>query len=151
MRPFIFLAMLLPAACVASAPRVPVNSADVPTAEFQETVRAHIAAIKARDLDALMRTVTTHDSLTVIFPGGETIHTRDQYVAFHRTWFADTTWTMDLRHESFTIRSDFGVALLRTTYTDAAGPRQALLSLTFAREPGGWRLVFDQNTRVVQR
>jgi hypothetical protein len=48
-------------------------------------------------------------------------------------------------------RNEQRVALMRTTYTDAAGSRQGLLALTFAREQGQWRLVFDQNTRIADK
>jgi ketosteroid isomerase-like protein len=117
---------------------------------FRETVAAHVAAIEARDLDALLATVTTGDSLTLIFPQGTTFHTRQEYVDFHREWFTDTGWRMEMEPISTTVHGDLGIALVRTTYTDDAGPRQAMLALTFAHGHDGWRLVFDQNTRIVE-
>ena len=146
MRLTLALALVL-AACADPAPPPPPG----PTAaDLTATVDAHAGAIDARDLDALMATVTDGDSLTLIFPDGTTLLTRDQYRDFHVGWFADSSWTMAMQPVSQTVRDGLGVALLRTTYTDAAGPRDAMLALTFAPEDGAWRLVFDQNTRVVE-
>lgn len=62
--------------------------------------------------------------------------------------FADEEWVMNIEMLSQQVHGDHGVALVRTTYTDQAGPRQAMLSLHFTREMGEWRLFFDQNTRI---
>ena len=145
----LLLAAVLLAACAEAPPETPPEAPPAPTAaDLTATVDAHAAAIGARDLDALMATVTASDSLTLIFPDGTTLFTREQYRDFHVGWFADSSWTMAMRPVSQTVRDGLGVALLRTTYTDAAGPRGAMLALTFAPEDGAWRLVFDQNTRI---
>lgn len=115
---------------------------------FQRTLSAHIDAVRKRDLDALINTITAGDKLTLIFPNGKTSETRQAYVDFHKEWFAEPGWTMQMEPISTLVRNDLGMALMRTTYTDAAGSREGLLALTFAREQGQWRLVFDQNTRV---
>ena len=138
------------AGCMTSEHAMTSEMSDTAESQFHETVAAHIAAIQARDLDALLATVTTGDSLTLIFPQGTTFHTRQEYVDFHEEWFADTGWSMEIEPVSSTVRGDLGIALVRTTYTDDAGPRQAMLALTFAHGRDGWRLVFDQNTRIVE-
>jgi ketosteroid isomerase-like protein len=147
MRRALALACLLIAACTSSE-RAPSSS---DTELFQQTVAAHVEAIHKRDLDALIGTITTGDSLTLIFPDGTTHNTRQAYVDFHREWFAEQGWTMEMEPVSVLVRDGLGIALMRTTYTDAAGPRQALLSLAFSREQNQWRLVFDQNTRIVKK
>jgi ketosteroid isomerase-like protein len=119
--------------------------------ELRQTLAAHVEAVQNRDLDALIKTITEGEHLTLIFPDGTTYSTRQEYLDFHREWFADTSWTMEMEPVSLLVRGDLGIALMRTTYTDQAGPRQALLSLTFSQEEGQWRLVFDQNTRIVAK
>ena len=116
---------------------------------FRDTATIHINAIKNRDLNSLLSTITKNEKLTLIFPGGTTLNTRQEYIDFHIGWFADASWSMDIEPISYMVRGHYGVALVRTTYTDAAGSRQALLALSFSMEDGSWRLVFDQNTRVV--
>jgi ketosteroid isomerase-like protein len=117
---------------------------------LQRTLTAHVDAIQRRDLKGLLETVTATDRLTLIFPNGTMTDTRQAYVDFHRKWFAERGWTMQMEPVSFLIRGDLGMALMRTTYTDEGGARHGLLTLTFARERGRWRLVFDQNTPVKQ-
>ena len=145
MRLLLAASLVLLAACAEPSP----SASPAPSvADLAATVGAHTAAIDARDLDALMATVTAGDSLTLIFPDGTTLLTREQYRDFRVGWFANSSWTMAMQPVSQTVRDGLGVALLRTTYTDAAGPRGAMLALTFAPEDGAWRLVFDQNTRI---
>lgn len=115
---------------------------------FQRALTAHVEAVSKRDLDGLLDTITTSERLTLIFPNGSLTDTRQAYVDFHRQWFAEQGWTMKMEPVSLLVRSDLGIALMRTTYTDEAGSRQGFLTLTFAREQGRWRLVFDQNTRI---
>lgn len=118
---------------------------------FQRTLTAHIDAVRNRDLKRLMDTITASDDLILIFPNGKTTSTRQAYVDFHREWFAERGWTMQMEPVSVTSRDELRIALMRTTYSDAAGSRQGLLALTFARERGQWRLVFDQNTRLADK
>ena len=118
---------------------------------FRPAVETHLKAVASRDIDALLPTLTLGKTLTMIAPSGFRWETRQQYVDFHRQWFAapdggkltyeilDTVESPALSH-----------ALIRYTYTTSAqaqaGP--AWLALTFALEEGNWRLVFDQNTSI---
>lgn len=126
-----------------------LSDTDPDTDLFRSTVAAHVEAIQGRDLDGLLATVTAGDRLTLIFPDGTTSHTRQEYVDFHRGWFADDGWAMEFEPVSVLVRSGVGVALMRTTYTDDAGSRRGMLALTFSHEAGRWVLVFDKNTRIV--
>ncbi|MDY7094338.1 MAG: nuclear transport factor 2 family protein [Acidobacteriota bacterium] len=145
-----FLACFLTACSGLGTSTAPAPAPDTED-EFRKAVSVHVDAVQNRDLETLLDTITTGEDLTLIFPNGTTYSTRKEYVDFHREWFADESWTMEMVPESFLVRGDLGIALMRTTYTDEAGPRQALLSLTFTREEGQWRLVFDQNTRIVEK
>lgn len=131
-----------------------VNAGDSATGDkthkesFDQTVSDYIQAIEERDIDALLATMTSGEELVLIFPDSTTLYKRQEYVDFHQKWFADMGWKMELETIYSMVEDSFGIALIKTTYTDEAGPRQALLSLTFALEDGQWRLVFDQNTRI---
>jgi ketosteroid isomerase-like protein len=138
------LALLAACLILAAGARAAESERDL----FQQTLTAHVEAIRKRDLDGLLDTVTATDRLTLIFPNGTLSDTRQAYVDFHRKWFAEQGWTMKMEPVSLLVRSELGIALMRTTYTDEAGSRQGFLTLTFAREQGRWRLVFDQNTRI---
>jgi hypothetical protein len=121
---------------------------------FRTTLDAHLGAIVARDLQALLPTLTTGEALTMIAPDGYEFETRTQYVDFHRQWFA----AQDQGKLEFEIvrvieAPALAHALVRYRYAakDQHGTTRtsvAWLTLTFALENGAWRLVFDQNTPV---
>jgi ketosteroid isomerase-like protein len=127
------------------------------TPPFEQAVRTHLAAIGARDMDALLPTLTTRDTLVMIAPDGTKWETREQFVDFHRQWFATKD---DGRYEAEIVRTiespALGHALIRYRYSSKGPGGQARvttawLALTFALESGTWRLVFDQNTLLTAR
>ena len=122
-----------------------------PTPALQATIQDHLDAIQNRDLDALLETVTTGERLTLIFPDGTLYETRAEYVAFHQEWFADEGWTMTFEPVRTVESPGLATVLVRTTYEDdgPASRRYGYLALTFADGGDGWRLVMDQNTRIV--
>jgi ketosteroid isomerase-like protein len=116
------------------------------TPSFDTALQAHFDAIQSRDLDAFKATVTQEPELTLIFPDGEILTTREAVIDLHREWFADKGWTWDPEVVATTVGSDLAYALVRYTYTDDSAQRQNWLSLVFRLEDGVWRLVRDQNT-----
>lgn len=121
---------------------------------FEPAVRAHLEAVAGRDMEALLPTLTTGEALIMIAPDGKTFNTRQEFVDFHRAWFASN----DGGHLEFEIvrtidSAELGHALVRYSYM-SRGPDGAIrtstnwLALTFALEDGHWRLVFDQNTPI---
>lgn len=127
---------------------------DAPRSGFDETLDRHVAAIQSRDLDGIEATITRDESMVLIFPDGTRYTTRDQFLGFHREWFADKDWVMTLEPIRRWHGADYGYGLYRTSFDpDGAGPtppRAAWLSLGFRLEDGEWRLVHDQNTRITE-
>jgi hypothetical protein len=121
---------------------------------FRPAVEAHLAAISARNLDALLPTLTSSDALPMIAPNGHKFDTRQQYIDFHKQWFAAPDGgKLEAQIVSVTESPALSHALIKSRYTskDAAGKPQSTVSwlaLTFALENGSWRLVFDQNTAI---
>ena len=128
--------------------------AAAPAPAFRAGVETHLAAIAARDMDALLPTLTRGPDLTMIAPNGFKLDTRQQFADFHRQWF---TTKDGGQLESEIVRlietPSLGHALIRSRYIsqDQDGRSQTSitwLALTFALEAGAWRLVFDQNTPI---
>jgi len=121
---------------------------------LRETLDRHLAAINARDLDALLDTVTRKPALTTILPDGRVLETRDQYRSLHVEWFAERDWRMVFDVQDVREFGQIGIARVKydSQARNAGGgydsKRSALLSLVFAREDGAWRLVYDQNTVI---
>ena len=125
-----------------------------PAPPLRAAVETHLAAIAARDMDALLPTLTRGPDPTMIAPNGFKLDTRQHFVDFHRQWFAAKDGA---RLESEIVRlietPSLGHALIRSRYTSQGqdGRTQTSttwLALTFALETGTWRLVFDQNTPI---
>jgi ketosteroid isomerase-like protein len=140
-------------ALLAACAAVPQSSAP-PAPPFRAAVHTHLAAVSGRDMKVLLPTLTGENELTMIAPNGYKFNTRQQYIDFHRQWFATKD---DGKLETEIIRviesPALGHALIKYRYSskDEAGKAQAIVSwlaLTFALENGSWRLVFDQNTLI---
>ncbi len=136
--------LLSAAACTAA----PSDSAP----SFEDSLQRHVSAVQDRNLADLEATITSGAELLLILPSGRMMQTREDYVAFHRTLFADTDWRMTFEPIERRTFGDYGHALYRVTFDpDGAGPapsNPAYLSLGLALEEGEWRLVHDQNTPV---
>lgn len=122
---------------------------------LRATLDRHLAAINARDLDALLDTITHKPALTTILPNGQVLETREEYRKLHVEWFAERDWRMVFDVQDVREFGDVGIARVKydSQARNAAGgydsQRIALLSLAFTREDGEWRLVYDQNTVVL--
>jgi ketosteroid isomerase-like protein len=146
--PWIVAGSLVAACAVVQRPSA------APAPPFRAAVEAHLAAVAARDMDRLLPTLTSGNDLTMIAPNGYKFDTRQQYLDFHRQWFATKD---DGRLAAEIVRliesPALGHALIKYRYSskDNAGKPQVIdswLALTFALEGGTWRLVFDQNTAI---
>ena len=130
-------------------------SAKLPTPPpVRAAIETHLAAIAARDMKALLPTLTSGTDLPMIAPNGYKFDTRQQYIDFHRQWFAaPDNGKLEAQIVSVTESPALAHALIKYRYSskDAAGKPQSTdcwLALTFALEKGSWRLVFDQNTLI---
>jgi hypothetical protein len=138
---FLVVLALSPAACASAPPLRPA-------------VETHLQAVRTRNLEALLPTVTGGNDLRMIIPGGFQYTTRAQYVDFHRQWFASNdngVFDPEIVHLVESPRLGHALIKLRYRATAPTGAVQDVLSwlaLTFALENGAWRLVFDQTTPI---
>jgi hypothetical protein len=129
-------------------------SACASTPPLRPAVETHLQAVRTRNLDALLPTITTGSDLRMIAPDGSQSTTRAQYVDFHLKWFATNDngrFDPEIVHVVESPR--LGHALIKLRYrstapTGAAQEAVSWLALTFALENGAWRLVFDQSTLI---
>jgi hypothetical protein len=129
-------------------------SACTSTPPLRPDVEAHLQAVRTRNLEALLPTITGGSDLRMIAPDGFQYTTRAEYVDFHRQWFATNDngrFEPEIVHLVESPR--LGHALIKLRYratppTGAARDIVSWLALTFALEDGAWRLVFDQTTLI---
>lgn len=118
---------------------------------FDATLKAHLDAIRRRDLDAYAPTV--HPDVTLVLPNGAVLAGRDAVVDFHREWFADDDWRMDLTPERRVTVGPTETAVFLADYHDvdeggAPVHMRNRLALVFLHDGDGWLLLHDQNTPV---
>ena len=129
-------------------------SACASTPPLRPAVETHLEAVRTRNLDALLATLTDGRELRMIAPNGFQSTTRAQYVSFHRQWFASNDagrFDPEIVHIVESPRLGHALIKLRYRATAPTGAVQDVVSwlaLTFALEDGGWRLVFDQSTLI---
>ena len=116
------------------------------------SLRRHLDAIAARDLDALAATVAA-DDVVVVTADGEVYRGRDAFLDRHRAWFAHTSWTLDADVLHVREAEPLAMVLLALRYRDqrpgeAAIDERSVLSLVFRRDGERWLMVADQNTPI---
>jgi len=129
-------------------------SACASTPPLRPAVETHLQAVRTRNLEALLPTITGGSDLQMIAPSGVQCTTRAQYVDFHRQWFAshdNGQFDPEIVHLVESPRLGHALIKLRYRATSPTGAVQDVVSwlaLTFALEDGAWRLVFDQSTLI---
>ncbi len=121
---------------------------------FAQTLAKHLAAIDARDWPAFAATLTHQDRLTLILPSGRYSEDLADYKKQMKAWLADPAWSWKTTLLHTRQGKDWGLALLKVHYQekDEQGKIHSLdylLNLVFQQEDGEWRLIHDQNTRIV--
>jgi ketosteroid isomerase-like protein len=117
---------------------------------LDDAFRTHVRAVQARDLAALGRTITEGRELVLILPNGTRTDTRDAYLAFHRSFFADQGWTISFDILSERVVGDVGIVSTRSNYSEPANgtTSHSWVTFVFRRSGSRWLLVYDQNTRL---
>lgn len=119
---------------------------------FKAVLAKHLHAITERNLPNIAATVA--DSVTLIFPDGEVLKSRQKFIAFHEEWFKDTTWKMTTEVVRVTESKTLAYALVKYRYEKqnengtAPSSSETYLLLIFEKQTGGWKLLHDQNTRI---
>ena len=120
--------------------------------DFKSTLQKHLNAITNRNLNGIAATVS--DSVTLIFPDGELLQSKEKFVAFHKNWFDDKLWKMTILSVSTKESSTLSHALVKYHYIETNNDKtiksesHTYLLLIFSKEKSGWRLLHDQNTKI---
>jgi ketosteroid isomerase-like protein len=112
----------------------------------------HLNAIVTANLEQLEPTVA--DSVTLIFPDGQKMNSKADFMQLHESWFKETNWqwkpTFLKSHNS----DSLGYALIQYQYSEldttgiAKFTNDNYLVLIFKNSRKGWQLIHDQNTRI---
>lgn len=118
---------------------------------FENALELHLKSIKDRDIAVFSDFLDPSQNSIIILPSGDMISGYENIIDFHKQWFEDLDWHMDIEIiDTFAIES-VGYALLDIVYhdLDEEGNHYELkyfLSLIFNQIDGKWILIRDQNT-----
>ena len=117
---------------------------------FEQTLQRHLNAIKDRNLDEYEATVSTEKPY-VVLPDGTLLKGHQAIIDWHRDWFSDPDWRIEVNILHVDETKDTGLALATINYDDIdpqGNPyhKKYYLSLGFAQQAGEWKLIHDQNT-----
>jgi len=125
-----------------------------PTATFRSTLIKHLDAITQKNLADIAATVA--DSITLIFPNGEVLKSKQRFVDFHREWFKEN-WKMATETISVSESPTLANALIKYHYREwdanqkLKSESDTYLLLIFRKEKDGWKLFHDQNTKILTK
>ena len=118
--------------------------------DFKEVLKIHLKAVKDKDLDIFITTISKED-VTLIMPNGVLISGREKFIEFHEDWFSDKDWVLNYEILKIEEGEEISFALLKVDYNDidSRGNEYSLnyyLTLLFKQSEGKWSLIYDQNT-----
>lgn len=119
--------------------------------EFEKTLRKHLAAIEEKNITDISATVS--DSVTLIFPDGSMLKSKEKFMEFHKKWFGDPSWKMAIQVVSAENSDSLGYALIKYRYekskeNEIQSVHHTYLLLIFKKIKGKWLLWHDQNTQM---
>ncbi len=120
---------------------------------FEEALEIHLNAVKHKDLETFVKTLVSDGKLSIILPNGSTLSKLQEIIDFHKNWFADPDWSLDLKPVESWHTESTGAAIFNATYNDldAKGKPYSLnyiVTLVFIKKDDQWLLVHDQNTML---
>ena len=118
--------------------------------DFKEVLEVHLRAVKDKDLDIFIKTISSED-VTLIMPNGVLISGSEAFIEFHKDWFSDKDWALNYEILKIEEGEEISLALLKVDYKDidSKGNEYSLnyyLTLLFKKIEGKWGLIYDQNT-----
>ncbi len=118
--------------------------------DFRVTLSYHLESLQERKLDDYLKTVCL-DKVLVIMPNGNLINSGDQFIEFHKDWFADTNWEMECEIMKIAEGTELAYTLIEVLYKDCDKDGNPIsmnyfLNLIFKKIDDRWLLIHDQNT-----
>jgi len=118
---------------------------------FENALDSHLKSIADRNLSAFSDFLHPTLNCIIILPNGHMIEGYEGIVDFHKEWFADSDWRMDVKILDTITFENAGYALMDIVYHDIdenGNPYELkyFLSLIFNKIDDRWFLIRDQNT-----
>ena len=120
---------------------------------FHNALRKHLKAVSSRDLAALESMMSPDGLMHLIRPSTPIVYTTDKYIKYHKSWFADTNWTLESTITDSKVGEDVGMAVTEVMYKvpERDGEpywNQMTISYVLQKVDGNWFVISDHSTSV---
>ncbi len=120
---------------------------------FHNALRKHLKAVSSRDLAALESMMSPDGLMHLIRPSTPIVYTTDKYIKYHKSWFADTNWTLESTITDSKVGEDVGMAVTEVMYKvpERDGKpywNQMTISYVLQKVDGNWFVISDHSTSV---
>jgi len=118
---------------------------------FENALDLHLKSIADRNIAVFSEFLHPSQNCIIILPSGHMLEGFENIMNFHKEWFEDTDWRMDVKIIDIFATDNIGYALLDVIYHDVdegGNPHELnyFLSLLFTKIGNNWVLIRDQNT-----
>ena len=87
--------------------------------EFYSALTEHLNSVINKDFETLKTTLPEpNEPMILILPNGSLTTTAKEFLDIHKDWFQDSTWTIDFKIIKTNNTSNFGIALVESTYRE---------------------------------
>ena len=116
-------------------------------------MQRHLDAVSNRDLETLQATLSPQGKMQLILPDTEIMNSADEFMAYHREWFQDTTWTFDAKILNTETGDRLGMAITEIVYRepDRNGKpyyNRMIVSYDLEKTNGQWYVIKDHASSV---
>jgi len=120
---------------------------------FIKVMKTHLDAVSNKDLPTLESTLSPSGKMQLLLPKTEITNTTDEFIAYHRAWFKDTTWTFTTKILDTTIGETLGLAIVEILYSEPdrdGGPyyNRMYVSYTLEKQDGSWYVIKDHASSI---
>ena len=119
--------------------------------EFKEAINQFCTAISSKNLSKLKEFIPVSGDLTAILSDGAVIDSSQEYLEFHKEWFAEKDWTITFDPVFTEESSEMGYAIIETEYFDKEEDGspfaiEILKTVIMRKQENGWSIVHSQQT-----
>ena len=134
-----------------------ITNSEGPTAEdkkaFHQTLRNHIQAISDKNLGELQKNLSPDGMMYMIRPNTPVIHSTDNYVEFHQSWFQYDNWMLKGAITDSHVGTDSGIAVAEIRYDipNRDGKsywNEMTISYGLKKVDGQWYIIKDHSSSV---
>lgn len=117
--------------------------------QFNDVLKKHLNAVVNKDLETLKSTLSPKGNMQLILPKTETTNTVQDFVEYHKEWFAiDVEWTFETKIQNTKVGKNLGMAVVEVIYREPLRDgkpyfHRMVVSYDLEKMDGQWYFIKD--------